>query len=99
MLTAKEQRFIAEYLVDLIGSEAAKRAGYAPRSAKVTASRLLAKPAVKAAVRDAQAARVHRLQLDADEATRLNAEICRFDPIALTDEAGNYRPLKDIPAE
>jgi hypothetical protein len=30
---------------------------------------------------------------------RLNGEIARFDPIALVDEAGNYRPLREIPAE
>ena len=39
--TPKQQAFIREYLVDLNGSAAAVRAGYAPNSAVVTASRLL----------------------------------------------------------
>ena len=30
---------------------------------------------------------------------RLNAEISRFDPAVLQDEAGNYKPLKDLPPE
>ena len=30
---------------------------------------------------------------------RLNADLLRFDPAVLFDEAGNARPLKDIPVE
>ena len=37
----KQSRFVREYAVDCNGAAAAVRAGYAPRSAKVTASRLL----------------------------------------------------------
>jgi phage terminase small subunit len=40
-LTAKQARFADEYLVDSNGAAAAVRAGYAPGSAKVAASRLL----------------------------------------------------------
>ena len=38
---AKQSRFVREYAVDCNGAAAAVRAGYSPRSAKVTASRLL----------------------------------------------------------
>lgn len=37
----KQQRFFAEYAIDQNGTQAAIRAGYAPKSAAVTASRLL----------------------------------------------------------
>jgi len=47
-LTPKEEQFCAEYLVDRNGAQAAIRAGYAKKSAKVTASRLLTKANVKA---------------------------------------------------
>ena len=40
-LTGKQQRFVAEYLVDGDGANAARRAGYASSSAKVTACGLL----------------------------------------------------------
>jgi len=40
-LTPRRARFVAEYLVDFNGAAAAVRAGYAPGSAKVAASRLL----------------------------------------------------------
>jgi hypothetical protein len=42
---------------------------------------------VKQAIAEGQTERLERLKLDADEAMRLNAEIPRFDPIALQDEA------------
>lgn len=45
-LSAKQWRFVNEYLVDFNGKQAACRAGYAVRSAANTASRLLALPEV-----------------------------------------------------
>jgi phage terminase small subunit len=42
-LTAKQARFIDEFLVDSNGTAAAIRAGYAPGSAKVAASRMMSK--------------------------------------------------------
>jgi hypothetical protein len=41
LLTPKEQQFVAEYLVDRNGAADARRAGYAAKSAKITAARLL----------------------------------------------------------
>ena len=49
-LSPKERAFVREYLVDQNGTKAAIRAGYAPLSAKVAASRLLTKDNVWAAV-------------------------------------------------
>lgn len=40
-LSHKQARFVDEYLIDCNGAAAAVRAGYAPGSAKVAASRLL----------------------------------------------------------
>ena len=55
-LSPKEQRFVEEYLIDSNGAQAAIRAGYARRSAKVTASRLLTKANLKAALATRRAA-------------------------------------------
>jgi phage terminase small subunit len=52
-LTPKEERFKNEYLIDLNGGAAYLRAGYRAKNgnvARVQASRLLAKPNVKAAI-------------------------------------------------
>lgn len=40
-LTAKQKRFCDEYLIDLNATQAAIRAGYSPKTAEQTASRLL----------------------------------------------------------
>ena len=53
---AKQTRFVREYAVDCNGAAAAVRAGYSPRSAKVTASRLLTKANVQRALRQIQQA-------------------------------------------
>jgi len=49
-LTEKQKRFVREYLVDLNGTAAAKRAGYAARSAYSIAHELLRKPDIATAV-------------------------------------------------
>ena len=60
---AKQSRFVREYAVDCNGAAAAVRAGYAPRSAKVTASRLLTKANVQRALRQIQQTDAERLSL------------------------------------
>ena len=40
-LSAKRQAFVAEYLVDFNATQAAIRAGYSPRTAKLTGHRLI----------------------------------------------------------
>jgi phage terminase small subunit len=52
-LTARQRRFVTEYLIDLNGAQAALRAGYSPLAAKVAASQNLTKPNVQAALAEA----------------------------------------------
>src|SRR5215471_8168501 len=98
-LTPKQARFVAEYLIDLNATQAAIRAGYSAKTAGAVGSENLTKPEIASAIAEAQAAQFQRLALDADEVTLINAEIARFDPAVLQDEAGNYKPLKDLPPE
>jgi len=49
-LSPRQQRFVEEYLVDLNGTQAAIRAGYAPGAAKVQACRLLTKDNIAQAI-------------------------------------------------
>ena len=52
-MTEKQERFIEEFLVDLNGAAAARRAGYSEKSAAHTASGLLAQPEIRQALQDA----------------------------------------------
>lgn len=65
-LTAKQERFVAEYLIDLNATQAAKRAGYSEKTANEQGSRLLANAKVAAAVAEAQAKRSKRTNLTQD---------------------------------
>jgi len=65
-LTAKEQRFVAEYLVDGNASRAARSAGYSERSAERQGSELTAKPHVKRAIAAALKAQEKRTLVTAD---------------------------------
>ena len=47
-LTAKQKRFVQEWMIDLCGTRAAIRAGYSEKSAANTASRLMKDPDVQA---------------------------------------------------
>lgn len=66
-LTARQSRFVDEYLVDLNATQAAVRAGYAPSGARQHACRLLARENVKKAVEKAMKRRQERVELTADE--------------------------------
>jgi phage terminase small subunit len=74
-LTAKQARFVAEYLIDLNATQAAIRAGYSARTAAEIGYELLRRPAVAAAIAEAQAARAQRMEITAD---RVVAELAKI---------------------
>ena len=53
-LTPKQQRFVEEYLIDLNATQAAIRAGYSEKTAKVIAAQNLSKLNVQEAIEEAQ---------------------------------------------
>lgn len=62
-LSAKRRAFIEQYLRDFNAKQAAIRAGYSPRSAPVTAHRIMAHPEVQEAIK----ARLAELKMGTDE--------------------------------
>lgn len=65
-LTAKQARFVEEYLMDLNATQAATRAGYSARTANEQGARLLANASVAAAVTAGKAARSERTDITQD---------------------------------
>ncbi|ARC89980.1 terminase small subunit [Rhodovulum sp. MB263] len=96
-LTAKQRRFVEEYLVDLNATQAAIRAGYSEKTARQTGAENLTKPVIAAAIAEAQAQRSERTQLDADWMLRRLAAEVTADLADILDEAGAIRPVKDWP--
>ncbi len=62
----RRRRFIENYLASGHGTQAAIDAGYSPKGAHVTASRLLKDAKVVAEIAKGQAARAERVQVTAD---------------------------------
>ena len=77
--------FVAEYLVDLNGRQAAIRAGYSPQSARQTASELLATPEVQAKVQAAMDERAARVGITADDVVKGFRAIAEADPRELIE--------------
>lgn len=78
-LTPRQERFVAEYLVDLNATQAAIRAGYSPKTANEQAARLLANVSVQAAVHEAQAARQTRTEVTQDQVVTELARMAFYD--------------------
>ncbi len=66
-LTAKQARFVEEYLVDLNATQAAIRAGYSVRNADKIGPELLGKTRVAEAIKAAQESRSERTGVTQDE--------------------------------
>ncbi|MBV1814513.1 terminase small subunit [Pseudomonas viridiflava] len=74
-LTAKQQRFVDEYLIDLNATQAAARAGYSKKTANEQGSRLLANVSVSAAIRQGMNARAGRVEITQDMVLKELAKI------------------------
>lgn len=96
-LTKRERLFVAEYLVDLNGAQAAVRAGYKPQNAAAQASRLSTKANVQAALAAAYKAREARTLVTADSTVRELGRIAHCDIRKFYDEAGHLKPVHELP--
>lgn len=98
-LSAKQERFCREYLVDLNASAAARRAGYSKRNADVVGPRLLGKAGIKKRIGELNRKRLDRVDINADEVLLELKRIAFFDLRDLTDGEGNIRPLHELPED
>ena len=74
-LTAKQQRFVDEYLIDLNATQAAIRAGYSERTARSISNENLTKPDIQAAIEKGMQARSGRVEITQDMVLRELAKI------------------------
>lgn len=92
--------FVEEYLKDLDGQAAAIRAGYAPKSARITASQLLADFRIGPLVKAAMEKRAARIRIDADEVLRQLAALVKSSVKHYTiDDAGQVALADDAPPD
>lgn len=79
-LTAKQKKFVEEYLIDLNATQAAIRAGYSPDTAKEIGCENLTKPNIKAEIDKAIAERSRRTGINQDRVLRELAKIAFVNP-------------------
>ena len=65
-LTAKQQRFVDEYLIDLNATQAAIRAGYSEKTAFSIGTENLRKPLIQKAIQQRKQAREQRTEITQD---------------------------------
>jgi phage terminase small subunit len=92
MLTVRQQRFVEAYLANPNGAQAAVKAGYSARTARVIASENLRKPGIAAAI--AKARKRRRPRREGIRVKRVREELARiaFANIGdIFDERGEVR--------
>jgi len=74
-LTAKQQRFVDEYLIDLNATKAAIRAGYSEKTAFSIGTENLRKPLIQKAIQQRKQAREQRTEITQDRVIQELADI------------------------
>ena len=95
-LTAKQKRFVAEYLVDLNATQAAIRAGYSQNTARVIGSENLTKPDIQAAIQEERDKLARKTEITQERVLREYARIAFFDPRKMFDENGNPLSIAEL---
>jgi hypothetical protein len=83
-ITARQDQFCREYLLDLNATQAAIRAGFSPKNAPSISSRLLAQPEINARITALRDERNARLSMDADDVVKRLIGVVVADPRKLT---------------
>lgn len=76
-LTAKQQRFCDEYLIDLNATQAAVRAGYSEKAARQIATENMAKPSIKEYIEKRMAEKEAALVADQAEVLKYLTSVMR----------------------
>jgi phage terminase small subunit len=95
-LTARQARFVAEYLIDLNATQAAIRAGYSARTARSVGSENLTKPDIAAAVVEQQGQQLAKVGLTAERVKERLGVLAFQDIRALFDAEGNLKPIHTL---
>lgn len=81
-LTAKQQRFCDEYLIDLNATQAAIRAGYSQKTARQTATENLSKPYIKDYIDKRLAEKESELIAKQDEVLKYLTSVMRGESVS-----------------
>jgi phage terminase small subunit len=92
-LTAKQQRFCDEYLIDLNATQAAIRAGYSEKYAHTNASKLLQITTIKEFIKARMAEKESQLIADQDEVLKYLTSVLRGESqssVVVVENTGDF---------
>lgn len=98
-LTPRQERFVAEYLVDLNGTQAAIRAGYSPKTANEQAARLLANVSVSKLIAERRKEHQQNTGITAERVLTEVAGLAFFDVRKLVNADGSPKSITDLDDE
>lgn len=93
-LTAQQERFCREYIIDLNATQAAIRAGYSEKTADVQGSRLLGNVKVASRIAELNQERIDRVETNADYVLKRLLEIDSLDIADILDSNGDLKPIE-----
>lgn len=97
-LNPRQERFVAEYLIDLNATQAAIRAGYSAKAARAIGCENLTKPSIAKAIGEAKAKRVETTGLSAERVLEELELLAHSDLTHYTvDDEGEIALTADAP--
>jgi phage terminase small subunit len=98
-LTPKQEQFVAEYLIDLNGTQAAIRAGYSQKTANEQAARLLANVSVSKLISERRKEHQANTGITAERVLKEVAGLAFFDVRRLVNADGSPKSITDLDDE
>lgn len=98
-MTPKQERFVAEYLVDLNATQAAVRAGYSAKTADTQGPRLLGNVGVSGAIAKGQSRVLAKAEVTAERVLKELGRLAFSDVRKLFDDKGNLLAIKSLDDE
>ena len=95
-LTPKQQRFVAEYLVDANATQAAIRAGYSQKTANKVGPRLLVNVGIAAAIATKQDKQLAKLEITAERVLQEIARLAFYQPKEFYNSDGSVKQMHDL---
>ncbi len=99
VLNARQQKFVLEYQVDHVATQAAIRAGYSAGTAHVQGSRLLSNVKVWEAIAKAQAKAAAKVEVTVERVLKEYARLAFADIAKAYGADGNLLPVPQMPED
>lgn len=98
-LTAKQEKFVQEYLVDLNATQAAIRAGYSKKTATIIGFENLSKPNISYMIQKRREKLAEKVEITQERVLQEYAKLAFLDPQEFYDKNGGLLSIPDLPKD